>query len=359
MLSSGIDSSLITALMQVQSSQAIQTFTIGFHEDDFNEAEQAKAISSYLGTDHTELYVSPQQTLDFIPYLPQVYDEPFSDSSQLPTLLLSKLTRENVTVALTGDGGDELFGGYSRYQTASALRLLLSILPESTIQSISRRFSSSSSLKTSPLLHLFASTLSLPVSTVGDKLFKLTALVDRYGANNIYTGLMSTWDTSGELLMWDAETSHSIALGNDLPSNLSFVESLMFSDLHNYLPDNILVKLDRAAMAYSLETRLPFLDHRVIELSWRIPMRFKYRNGINKWVLRQVLNKYIPRELTERPKKGFSVPIESWLRGPLRDWAESLLDESRLLSDGLFNPHFVRQKWDEHLSGHRNWKNQL
>jgi len=352
-LSGGIDSSLIVALMQQQSSQAVKTFTIGFSESGYNEAEYAKAVAKHLKTDHTELYVSPKEAMDVIPQLPQLYDEPFSDSSQIPTFLVSKLAQEHVTVSLSGDAGDELFCGYNRYLLTDRLWDKLSLLPASLRRGLANVVTTISPAIWSNLLGF------LSHKNIGDKIHKGAGVLGSSSADEIYLGLISHWGTPESIVLNSKEPDTLLNREMLKISNLTQVQKMMLLDLLTYLPDDILTKVDRAAMGVSLETRAPFLDHNVVEFAWRIPMNFKVRNGESKWALRQILYKYVPKELIERPKMGFGVPIDSWLRGPLMGWAESLLDETRLSQEGFLNPALIRKKWDEHLSGRRNWQYQL
>ena len=360
-LSGGIDSSTVVALMQAQSTRPVKTFTIGFHEVGYDEATHAKAIASYLGTDHTELYVSPGDALAVVPKLATLYDEPFADSSQLPTFLLSSLARTNVSVSLSGDGGDELFGGYNRYYWATETWRRIRCLPRGLrsalaagMRAVSPRSWDSIFSRLSPLL-----PSQLKQRTPGDKLHKLANVLDVTGAEEMYLRLISLWDEPSKLVVGakDPETllSSSIAWST-IPD---FASRMMYMDAMTYLPDDILVKVDRAAMGVSLETRIPMLDHHVVEFAWRLPLDMKIRNGEGKWILREVLYRHVPKELVNRPKMGFGIPIDSWLRGELRDWAESLLAEDRLTREGFFHPGLVRQKWREHLSGKRNWQHHL
>lgn len=359
-LSGGIDSSTVVALMQAQSARPVKTFTIGFHETSYNEAVHAKAVAKHLGTDHTELYVTPQQALDVIPRLPQLYSEPFSDSSQIPTFLVSQLARQQVTVALSGDAGDELFAGYNRYVLTRNLWGKLSRIPAPLRRLAARGLNAMSPKTWNALLDPFQPMLParLRMAGVGDKLHKAAGVLDASSVDDLYLGLVSHWTTSD--LVMDSNEPETCLNGNSLLlEGLDEVQRMMALDAVTYLPDDILVKVDRAAMGVSLETRVPFLDHRVVEFSWRLPQSMKLRDGMGKWALRQVLYRHVPKELIERPKMGFGVPIDAWLRGPLRDWAESLLDESRLRQEGYFNPTPVRLKWAEHLSGKRNWQHHL
>lgn len=357
-LSGGVDSSAIVALMQAQSSRPVRTFTIGFHEAGYNEAEHAKAVAKHLGTDHTELYVTPQQALDVIPRLPTLYDEPFSDSSQIPTFLVSQLTRQHVTVSLSGDAGDELFGGYNRYVLGQRLWNKLSRLPVGIRTILARMMTGVSTQGWNRLLGPVQTLLpaGLAQSNIGDKLHKGAGVMSARAPADLYRLLVSHWPQPAELVPGATEYPTALTRTGLQPKTDHFVHQMMALDLLTYLPDDILVKVDRAAMGVSLETRVPLLDHRVVEFAWHLPLDYKLRDGVGKWPLRQVLFRYVPKELIERPKMGFGVPIDSWLRGPLRDWAESLLTESRLREEGSFNPAPIRQKWAEHLSAKRNWQ---
>lgn len=359
-LSGGIDSSTIVALMQAQSSQPVKTFTIGFNEEGYNEAVHAKAVAKHLGTDHTELYVTPRQALDVIPKLPSLYCEPFSDSSQIPTFLVSQLARQKVTVALSGDAGDELFGGYNRYVLANRLWGKLSRAPAGLRQwaaaGIEVLSPAAWNRLASPVLPLLPP--SLRQANVGDKLHKGAGVLAARSVDDLYLGLVTHWQPDG--LVLGAQEPATALRGAQLPlQGLSGIERMMALDAITYLPGDILVKVDRAAMGVSLETRVPFLDHRVVEFAWRLPQSLKLRDDVGKWVLRQVLYRHVPKELIERPKMGFGVPMDIWLRGPLRDWAEDLLGESRLRQEGFFNPVPIRKKWIEHVSGKRSWSYHL
>lgn len=360
-LSGGVDSSAIVALMQAQSSRPVRTFTIGFHEAGYNEAEHAKAVARHLGTDHTELYVSPQQALDVIPRLPSLYCEPFADSSQIPTFLVSQLARQHVTVSLSGDGGDELFGGYNRYVLGQRLWGKLSRFPVGLRQGLAQILSSVSPHVWNHLLGPIQRLLpsSLAQANMGDKLHKGAGVMAARTPAELYRLLVSHWPQPSELVIGAAEPPIVLTDPGQQPQTDHFVHQMMALDMLTYLPDDILTKVDRAAMGVSLETRVPLLDHRVVEFAWRLPLDYKLHGGVGKWPLRQVLYKYVPRELIERPKMGFGVPIDSWLRGPLREWAEDLLDEGRLRREGYFHPEPIRAKWLEHLSGKRNWQYHL
>jgi asparagine synthase (glutamine-hydrolysing) len=343
-LSGGIDSSTVVALMQAQSSRPVKTYTIGFHEEGYNEAVHAKAVAAHLGTDHTELYVTPAQAMAVIPRLPRLYSEPFADSSQIPTYLVSELARGDVTVSLSGDGGDELFGGYERYTVAQIWQKRIERVP-------------------APLRQLASGVRHfdkwLP-QAVGRKLEAGLALLASTGPDDIYRVLVSQVK---DPIAWvrDVQAEPATALTQRGPSlaRMDAIERMMALDMVSYLPDDILVKVDRAAMGASLETRVPFLDHRIIEFAWCLPLDYKIRHGVAKWPLRQVLYRHVPQELIDRPKRGFAVPVHDWLRGPLREWAEHLLSEQRLEAEGYFHTRRVRSAWTEHLSGKRNWTGRL
>lgn len=359
-LSGGIDSSTIVSLMQSQSSRPIKTFTIGFNNDQYNEAVHAKAVAKYLGTEHTELYVTPQQALDVIPKLPQLYSEPFADSSQIPTFLVSQLARQHVTVSLSGDAGDELFAGYNRYIQTHNQWNKLSYLPLPLRKTLSKSIYGIAPKQWNTLINPLQKTLpqSLQLSNFGEKIHKAAGVLSSKDIEEVYLKLVTHWQPNEIVL---GATEPNTYLSGNMPNidRLNSVERMMFLDSITYLPDDILVKVDRAAMGASLETRAPFLDQRVIALAWQLPFELKLRNGIGKWALREVLYRYVPKELIERPKMGFGVPIDTWLRGPLKDWAEELLDENQLRQQGFFDPRPIRQKWLEHLSGRRNWQHHL
>jgi asparagine synthase (glutamine-hydrolysing) len=353
-LSGGVDSSTVVALMQAQSSRPVKSFSIGFHEIGYDEAIFASDVARHLGTEHTELYVSPKDALAVIPKLPTIYDEPFSDCSQIPTYLVAQLARERVTVALSGDGGDELFGGYARYFLAARLWGKIESMPHAL-----RKAAADVILAMPPPFWDKVYRLAAPFISKtrrwpapGDKLHKGAGLLNSRDGMGLYRGLVSHWEPSevvlGGLDPHISPLSQQVALP-------SLTEKMMLLDAVSYLPDDILVKVDRAAMAVSLETRVPLLDHRVFEFAWRLPSQYKIRGGTGKWLLRQVLYRHVPRKLMDRPKMGFGMPIDAWLRGPLREWAEELLGEERLKREGYLEPAPIRKKWSEHLSGRRNW----
>jgi asparagine synthase (glutamine-hydrolysing) len=357
-LSGGVDSSTVVALMQAQSARPIRTFTIGFDEGDYNEAQYARAVAAHLGTEHTELYVSPDDAMGVIPRLPAMYDEPFGDVSQIPTYLVAMMAQQHVTVSLSGDGGDELFGGYNRYFLGSSLWSGMRWLPLGL-----RRLAAQGIIAVSPACwdsfgRMLPKRLRQPM--VGDRAHKLASIMTATSADDVYRWLISQERDPESVVVAGRESRLDRELWADYEMRLlqrsDFSDRMMFNDLVSYLTDDILCKVDRAAMAASLETRAPFLDHRIAEFAWQLPPNMKIRDGQGKWLLRQVLYRYVPRALIERPKQGFGVPIDAWLRGPLRDWAASLLDESRLVSEGFFNAAPIRLKFEEHLSGRRNWQ---
>jgi len=360
-LSGGVDSSLIVALMQAQSGIPVKTFTIGFNEPAFNEAEWAKSVGQHLGTNHTELYVTPKEALAIIPRLPCLYDEPFSDSSQIPTFLISELTRRHVTVSLSGDGGDELFGGYNRYFMGRRILKGIGWVPKKLRALFGNGLTMVSPQTWDTLFNKFHFFVPKEFwyGSPGDKLYKFSEILSFDSPDSMYKMLVSHWKSPASVVIGGVEPPTIITDENSWAKLSDFTLSMMFLDLVSYLPDDNLVKVDRAAMGVSLETRAPFLDHRVVEFAWRIPLFMKIRNGQGKWILRQILYKYVPRKLIERPKVGFGVPIDSWLRGPLREWAEELLNKKRLSDDGFFYPTPIREKWDEHLEGKRNWQYHL
>lgn len=357
-LSGGVDSSAVVALMQTQSARSVKTFTIGFSEGDYNEAEYAKAVAAHLGTEHTELYVSADDAIAVIPQLPDMYDEPFGDVSQIPTHLVAALARHHVKVSLSGDGGDELFGGYNRYVLGRSLWRGMHWLPLGVRQLAAQGITVISPARWDSLGRILPGRFRQPM--VGDRAHKLASIMTAASMNDVYRWLVSQERDPESIVVGGLESRPERVLWADQEMRLlqrkDFTERMMFNDMVGYLTDDILCKVDRAAMAASLETRVPFLDHRVAEFAWQLPPHMKIRDGQGKWLLRQVLYRYVPKTLIERPKQGFAVPIDSWLRGPLRKWAENLLDESRLRREGYFHPRPIREKWEDHLSGRRNWQ---
>ena len=353
-LSGGIDSSLIVALMQKQTSRRVRTFTIGFTESAYDESRYARLVAQHLGTEHTELLVTPAEALQVIPRLPSVYDEPFGDSSQIPTFLVAQLARQHVTVALSGDAGDELFGGYTRY--AWAKRLWGAVSAQRPVRRLTAR--SIRALSPEAWSWWFSQLKPLvprrwQAAHMGDKLHRFADLID-CSREELYRTLVSHWPAPAEIVLGATEPATLLTELMAESGNRSFEECMMYWDLMTYLPGDILVKVDRAAMAVSLETRVPMLDHRVVEFAWSLPLRMRVRDGEGKWLLKKVLSRYVPPALTDRPKTGFGIPIDDWLRGPLREWAEELLDESRLHRDGFFDPTPIREIWHAHTNGGRN-----
>ncbi|MFQ6016725.1 MAG: asparagine synthase (glutamine-hydrolyzing) [Kiloniellaceae bacterium] len=348
-LSGGTDSSLVAALMQAQSDRPVRTFTIGFREPDYNEAVHAKAVATHLGTDHTELYVEPAHALSVIPDLPRHYDEPFADSSQVPTFLVSEMTRRHVGVALSGDGGDELFAGYTRYHWAEMVRRRFGGLPRPV------RAALGSLIAAGPASLWELAARPLPAGRrpqrIGERAHKLAGFLREPDEDAIYRRQHSRWSNPAEIVLGGNEPrgiAFDPTVANEIPG---FIERMQFLDTVTYMPDDILTKVDRASMAVSLEARVPLIDHRVVEFVWRLPFSMKVRAGTDKWLLRQVLYRYVPREIIERPKMGFGVPIGRWLRGPLRDWAEALLGERRLKEEGFLESRPIRRTWDDFLAG--------
>lgn len=356
-LSGGVDSTTIVALMQKNSNRRVQTFTIGFKDPQFDESTYAAEVARYIGTDHVSLEISPQDALSVIADIPRVYDEPFADASQLPTMLVSRLAARTVKVALSGDGADELFGGYSRYLVANRVWNHLQRIPMPMRSGVSRIMQSISPGQWEGLQRMggtFWGALKRQ-SQLGDKALKFGNIIPARNESDLYGRITALWGSEeNPVLGVDSHCYPDLPLGD-----WALCERMMRADTLAYLPDDILVKVDRAAMAVSLETRAPFLDHRVVEFAQRLPLDLKIKQGKTKWILRQILYKHVPSQLVDRPKMGFGVPIGNWLRGPLRDWAEHLLDERRLREEGYLSPYMVRACWKEHLSGQRNFQYRL
>lgn len=360
-LSGGIDSSTIVALMQAQSRSRVKTFSIGFHEEGYDEAEHAKRVAQHLGTEHTELYVTPDEAMQVVPSLPQMYDEPFADSSQIPTFLVSRMARQHVTVALSGDAGDELFGGYGRYLHTQRLWRRTETVPRLLRRGVSAAVLG---VPTGAWDSLGAALSSIfpqarRAGGIGAWLHKGAIAIAASNSNGIYLGTVSQWPEPERVVLQASEPQTPLTGGTPQLDALPDLQRMMVRDLLTYLPDDILVKVDRAAMAVSLETRVPMLDHRVVEFALSLPLHQKIRNDRTKWILREVLDRYVPRHLIDRPKMGFGVPIGSWLRGPLRSWAEDLLATDRLQREGYLNVAEVRAAWDDHVSGRRDRHYQL
>jgi len=356
-LSGGIDSSLVVSLMQEHSARPIKTFTIGFEQEQFDEAPYARAIARFLKTDHTELYVSPEQAMEMIPHLPEIYDEPFSDSSQIPTYLVARLARQEVTVSLSGDGGDELFGGYDSYRVVSKLWKLMQGIPFEGRKLLGHFVQSVPLRAWNRLAWMLPSTVTRSSdSSPGDRMHKVAHLMDARSITDLYRRYISHRTRPTDWVVGANDLANVFDKAERVSGTQHSTQRMMYLDALTYLPDDILVKLDRAAMSVGLETRVPLLDHHVVEFAWRIPMSMKLKDGKGKWLLRTLLQKYLPGEMVDRPKKGFSVPLASWLRGTLCPWAEALLSEKRLREDGYFDPRLVGKMWNEHLSGERNWR---
>ena len=352
-LSGGVDSSTVVALMQAAGSGKVKTFSIGFDIPGYDEAPYAAAVARHLETDHTELTVTSREALDVIPRLAEWYDEPFADSSQIPTYLVSAMTRRHVTVALSGDGGDELFAGYNRYQLTQRFWRALSLLPGPLRKGAAAALTAMSPDRWTSFLSLLPARLRPPQA--GDKVHKLAEVLKLDSADAIYRRLVSHWEPSE--IMPQAREPRGIIDDKKLSKEFpQLMPRMQFLDLVTYLPDDILTKVDRASMAVALEARVPLLDHRVVEFTWRLPQSAKVRDGTSKWILRQILYRHVPPALIERPKMGFGIPLGEWLRGPLRDWAETLLDERRLRDAGLLDVAMVRRFWRDHIDGRRNWQ---
>jgi asparagine synthase (glutamine-hydrolysing) len=357
-LSGGVDSSLVTALMQAQRSTPVRTFSLGFTEGEYDEAPYAASVARYLGTDHTELYVTPDDIASVIPKLPSMYGEPFADSSQIPTHLVAMLARRQVTVGLSGDGGDEVFGGYSRYAIGEKLFRRLATLPVAMRPAIGRALASLPASIWNRILAVGRPLLPAAFRRPywGERLHKLARMIAARTPDAMYFELISYWTDL---------TRHAMALESPLAYHPDWqalsepVDQMMFLDQTSYLPDDILTKVDRASMAASLEVRAPLLDYRIVEFSWTLPLSMKGRNGQGKRVVRRVLDRYVPKSLSERPKMGFSIPLESLLRGRLRDWAESLLDPAAIGAQGLLDAELVGRRWSQYVGGDDHWKNHI
>jgi len=356
-LSGGIDSSLVVALMQKISTKPIRTFTIGFHESQYNEAKNAKEIAQHLGTDHTEMYVTPEEAQAVIPTLGSLYDEPFADASEIPTYLVSKLTRQHVTVSLSGDGGDELFGGYNRYFWGMRLLKLqrqipkfMRLIQEKVITSLNPSFWDGLFTCLGPFMPDY-----LRKELTGQRLHRVARVINKEDPQSLYEDLISCWSDPSVVGTTPEEDFESPVFDHQWNGSMQSVEHMMVLDSMAYLPDDILTKVDRASMGVSLEARVPILDHRVYEFAWKLPLEMKIRDQKGKWILKKLLSRYVPEKLFNRPKMGFGVPIDSWLRGPLKDWAESQLDSNRIDQEGFLNSKIIRKKWEEHQKGIRDW----
>jgi asparagine synthase (glutamine-hydrolysing) len=356
-LSGGIDSSVVVALMQRQSARPVKTFTVGFGEQAYDEAACARRVADHLGTEHTELYVTPAQAREVIPALPELYDEPFADPSQIPTFHVARLARRHVAVCLSGDGGDEVFAGYGRYFLAANLDRRLRGWPPWLRRSAATLMTSLAPEAWDLLLR--AARPQLPDGMrgqwSGDRVHKLAGLVRAADRDQLYHTLIGLSNDPQSMVIDGVEPPTAFSDPGKVPPIEDYTHRMMYYDTITYLPDDILVKVDRASMAVSLEARAPLLDHRVVEFAWTLPLAAKVRQGQGKWLLRQLFERYLPSEFALRPKQGFGVPLADWLRGPLREWAETLLDESRLAAEGFLRPEPIRRTWAQHLSGTRNW----
>ena len=360
-LSGGIDSSLITALMQKNTTTPVKTFTIGFEEISFDESPYAKKVAEYLGTDHSELFVTSKETRDVIPNLPYIYDEPFADSSQIPTFLVCAAARSKVTVALSGDAGDELFGGYNRYFWGPRIWQKFSWMPFFVRKIIGNSMDLVPSYGLNYLEKNMHKYSKKNITKIGNKFDKISkVLKSSRNVDDMYSSLTSEWDITSSVVIDDSDTSHDYILEK---TNFKACQNdslnMMYKDILSYLPDDILCKVDRAAMASSLETRAPFLDHRVVEFALGMPIELKIRNNKGKWALREILYKYVPKDMMERPKTGFSIPIGDWLRGPLKEWAEELLDNDKIKSQGYLKPEIVSSIWTLHKSGKYDYTSRI
>ena len=354
-MSGGIDSSTVVALMQAQSKKAINTFSIGFNETSLNEAKYAKEVARHLGTDHTELYVTAKEAQEVIPTIPEIYSEPFADSSQIPTYLVSRLARNTVTVALSGDGGDELFCGYNRYLWGNKIWSKVAWMP------FQLRSLMGTLVNQVPSILWKLPQKSLSISRLEEKAQKMAVrLKSVKNIDQLYGSLVSEWTLEHDVVIGASQNYFTKLESEEVARDFQSPENrMMIWDSLTYLPDDILHKVDRAAMAVSLETRVPFLDPDVVQTAWRIPLDMKVAQGQSKWVLRRVLDKYVPSRLIDRPKAGFAMPTGEWLRGPLKDWVETLISEDRLLQEGYFYPEPIRKKWLEHMAGTHDWTNAL
>jgi asparagine synthase (glutamine-hydrolysing) len=360
-LSGGIDSSVVAATMQSLSKDPVKTFSIGFHDEGYNEAKHARAVADHLGTEHTELYVDPTSARDVVPDLPRLYDEPFADSSQLPTFLVSQMARRDVVVCLSGDGGDELFGGYNRYLWVNAIARRTSKMPQGLSRLAAAGITALSPQIWDQLFQTLGPVLpgKMRQRNPGDKLHKMAGILAAGSASDIYRGLVGHWAPEDKVMKNARPASTIVEQPDQWPDLPDITQQMMYLDAVTYMADDILTKVDRASMAVGLEARVPLIDHRIAAFAWRLPQEFKTGGGVGKKILRNVLYRHVPRELIERPKMGFALPIHDWLRGPLRDWAENLLDPKKLEAGGYFNADPVHQKWSEHLSGRRNWQHHL
>jgi asparagine synthase (glutamine-hydrolysing) len=357
LLSGGTDSSTVVALMQTMANRRVKTFSIGFDQPEYDESPVAAQVAAHLGTDHTSMVVTSKDALAVVPELPRIYDEPFADVSQIPTFLVSQLARSAVTVALSGDGGDEVFGGYNRYLWGHRLRVQRRFAPRVGLQMAARLLRAVPAKSWDALFSAARPAMPRTMHQYmpGDRIHKIAGLLSASTDSELYLRMTSHWLHPESVLVGGqfGEMSGLVDIGAE---GSSFTDRMMVTDTISYLPDDVLVKVDRASMAVSLETRVPLLDHTLVEFAWRLPVHMKIREGESKWLLKQVLRRYLPSTLVDRPKMGFAVPLDRWLRGPLREWGEELLRAERLKHDGIFNADVVRKKWLEHSNGHRQWQ---
>jgi asparagine synthase (glutamine-hydrolysing) len=360
-LSGGIDSSLIVALMQAQSSRPIKTFTIGFSDSNYNEAGDAARVANHLGTEHSEYYISDRECMDMLHRIPDYYDEPFADSSQIPTAFVSQFASRHVTVALSGDAGDEFWGGYNRYVWSKRLWPWLHRIPIGFRRRVAGLIARGSSSQWEDIIKWGNRLVprGLRVRGGGDKMHKFSRSLAATTASDMYEDLVSQWPDPSVLLRENVETSFLESVLATIPPNLDEVERMMYLDIETFLPDDILCKVDRASMAMGLEVRVPFLDNNLVRLAWSIPSAVRINRGFGKWPLRQVLKRYVPEAAFNRPKTGFGIPLDAWMRGPMREWVEDMLSEDRLHADGFFKPEIVRQEWRHHISGRSNRQGRL
>lgn len=361
-LSGGIDSATIVAIMQVINNSPVRTFTIGFEEKIYNEAEEAKAVARHLGTDHTEMYVTSKDAFSVIPGLPTLYDEPFADSSQIPTCLVSIMAKQHVTVCLSGDGGDELFGGYNHYLLGDRIWRKIRWMPPACRHAAAYFLTLIPPRRLNRMFRLPGSIVGssgLRNTLPGDMLHKLAEVIAADSRVDLYRNMISQWKNPNLLVLGGSEPSDNPASYKKQVESQDFIQYMMYQDMVTYLPDDIMAKVDRASMGVSLEVRAPFLDHRIAEFAWKVPQNMKIGGGRGKLLIKKLADKYIPQELVKKPKTGFSIPIDYWLRGPLKEWAEELLDARRIKDATYLNPEPIRKKWDEHQSQERNWQNYL
>ncbi|WP_405230014.1 asparagine synthase (glutamine-hydrolyzing) [Lentisalinibacter sediminis] len=354
-LSGGIDSSTVVALMQSMSCRPVRTFTIGFDALGFDESEHAARVAAHIGTDHTELFLTGKEAMDVIPLLPKIYDEPHADASDIPAVLVSRLARENVTVAMSGDGGDELFCGYNRYLHSNRIWNAARLVPQSLRRTLSAGIKSLSPSQWDQVSKLIPGHLP----RTGYKLHRLADAIEANGIDDVYKRLISYWLDPSSLVLSSKEPPSFFRDNNRLGRDANFIDQMLFWDQLAYLPDDNLTKMDRASMSVGLETRAPLLDHRIVSFAWSIDQHMKVRNGSSKWLLRKVLYNHVPRDIIDRPKMGFSVPIGEWLRGPLKDWASDLLDSSTLRRQSFLDVDLVTEEWQAHQSGRRDLQNSL